>query len=171
MPNAEPRWPAALAVVAVAGLFYSLPEPLTLGPNWLTLVLILVALGLTVASYLTGRHAVNRVFGLAVLVLITGALFWSLGTLIAGLPGNRQPPVQLLRSAASLWISNVLVFASWYWRLDAGGPHARDARDRHEDGAILFPQMTLRERSPSLEAGVCRLFVLGLQHQHGILAD
>jgi hypothetical protein len=37
----------------------------------------------------------------------------------------------------------VLVFALWYWRLDAGGPHGRDARFGHPDGAFLFPQMTL----------------------------
>jgi len=35
------------------------------------------------------------------------------------------------------------VFALWYWRLDAGGPHSRDRRQAHTDGAFLFPQMTL----------------------------
>jgi hypothetical protein len=143
VPNVEPRWPAALAVVAVAALYYSLPERLTLGPNWLIVGLILLALALTMAAYRAGKHSINRVFGFTVLVLMTGALFWALGTLIAGLPGKRQPPIELLRSAAALWISNVLVFASWYWRLDAGGPRLRETRHRHENGAFLFPQMTL----------------------------
>jgi uncharacterized membrane protein len=49
----------------------------------------------------------------------------------------------LLRSAAALWVANILVFASWYWRLDAGGPRARELRGVHSDGAFLFPQMTL----------------------------
>ena len=49
----------------------------------------------------------------------------------------------LLISAAALWITNILVFASWYWRLDAGGPRARELRGVHTDGAFLFPQMTL----------------------------
>ena len=144
MPNAEPRWPAALAVLAVTALFYTLPERLTLGPNWLTAVLILVALALTVGSYVAGKHTFNRIFGLSLLILITAALFFALGTLIAGLPSKTQPPLELLRSAAALWFANILVFASWYWRLDAGGPHLRDERDRHIDGAFLFPQMTLR---------------------------
>ncbi|MET0619989.1 MAG: hypothetical protein ABW056_06910, partial [Thermoanaerobaculia bacterium] len=47
----------------------------------------------------------------------------------------------LLRSAAVLWVTNVLVFALWYWRLDAGGPHARDRRGGHDSGAFFFPQM------------------------------
>ena len=37
---------------------------------------------------------------------------------------------------------NILVFACWYWRLDAGGPTQRDLQRSHTDGAFLFPQMT-----------------------------
>jgi len=40
-------------------------------------------------------------------------------------------------------VANILVFASWYWRLDAGGPHKRDQTHGHSDGAFLFPQMTM----------------------------
>ena len=32
----------------------------------------------------------------------------------------------------------VLAFAMWYWRLDAGGPFARDLVESHTDGAFLF---------------------------------
>jgi hypothetical protein len=39
-------------------------------------------------------------------------------------------------------VTNVLVFALWYWRLDGGGPYRRDQRAGHETGAFLFPQMT-----------------------------
>ena len=46
-------------------------------------------------------------------------------------------------SATSVWTSNVLVFALWYWRLDAGGPHGRESRERHVAGAFLFPQMIM----------------------------
>ena len=40
-------------------------------------------------------------------------------------------------------MSNILVFALWYWRLDAGGPHGRDAQLGHVAGAFLFPQLTM----------------------------
>jgi hypothetical protein len=49
----------------------------------------------------------------------------------------------LLRCASCLWITNVLVFAWWYWRLDAGGPHVRGLFYGHRNGAFLFPQMML----------------------------
>jgi hypothetical protein len=31
----EPRWPAAIAVLAVGGLYLALPNFLTIGPRWL----------------------------------------------------------------------------------------------------------------------------------------
>ena len=43
-------------------------------------------------------------------------------------------------------MSNVLVFALWYWKLDAGGPYARASRDSHECGAFLFPQMSMQNQ-------------------------
>ena len=73
-------------------------------------------------------------------------MVWSLGLLVAALPLHKELPQDLLRSAAALWIANILVFASWYWRLDAGGPRARELRGVHTDGAFLFPQMTLNHQ-------------------------
>jgi uncharacterized membrane protein len=63
--------------------------------------------------------------------------------LVSRLPAHRETPLQLLIAAAALWISNMLVFACWYWRLDAGGPSQRDLNVSHTDGAFLFPQMIL----------------------------
>ena len=71
------------------------------------------------------------------------AMIVSLSLLIEALPAHRETSVQLLLSAAGLWVANILVFASWYWRLDAGGPHARALTTAHTDGAFLFPQMAM----------------------------
>jgi len=73
----------------------------------------------------------------------------SLILLLRALPNHKLEPVQLLRSAGSLWIGNVLVFAVWYWRLDAGGPYKRAKTISHEKGAFLFPQMAMHSESPS----------------------
>ncbi len=139
----EPRWPVVIATIAITGLYLWLPERLTPGPSWLSMVLILFALFLAVAAHQFGRHELNRVLGFILLGIVTLILGWSLGMLIAGLPGKRESPMELLRAAAALWSSNVLVFASWYWRLDAGGPNERDNRLAHTEGAFLFPQMAL----------------------------
>ena len=71
------------------------------------------------------------------------AIVFSLILLILRLPAHKETPIELLRAAAALWVSNLLVFASWYWRLDGGGPNERDKHGVHTDGAFLFPQMTM----------------------------
>ena len=71
----------------------------------------------------------------------------SVTLLIDALLTGKVPPQQLLLSAASLWITNILVFALWYWRLDAGGPNQRDKVPGHSDGAFLFPQMTMSKET------------------------
>ena len=151
--KAEPRWPAILALAALAGLYESLPERLTPGPSWILPVAIVVLLLPTIAAKQLRRHNTYLVLGISLNLVITVAVVWSLGILIAGLPDKQQAPAELLRSAVALWVSNVLVFASWYWRLDAGGPLRRDLRDAHTKGAFLFPQMTFPPDSPLAELG------------------
>ena len=67
-------------------------------------------------------------------------MVWSLGLLILRLPRHLDPPQELLRAAVALWVANVLVFASWYWRLDAGGPNERDSRMRTTRARSCFPK-------------------------------
>jgi hypothetical protein len=144
-PEPEPRWPAFLASLGAGVLFYLMPEQLILGPRWLPLVLIVAMLIPAALFHAVGHHRLNEIFGYSGLVITTFALASSLALLILRLLNHLDPPRQLLLAAAALWVSNVLVFASWYWRLDGGGPNERDARHTHEAGAFLFPQMTLSE--------------------------
>jgi len=141
--SSDSRWPAILGLFAFAGLYLILPERLTAGPNWLLLAVLVLLLVPAVAAKRAGRSTANFVFGVALSAVITMAMVWSLAMLIAGIPDKRVPAPELLRAAIVLWLSNILVFASWYWRLDAGGPHARHKRHFHSNGDFLFPQMTL----------------------------
>jgi hypothetical protein len=143
----EPRWPAILALLAVGGLRLALPEPLSAGPGWLLLAVVGLLLIPTVWSRQRGLDNLNKVLGYIVTSVVTADMIWSLYLLVAALPSHKEAPQDLLRSAAALWITNILVFASWYWRLDAGGPRARELRGVHTDGAFLFPQMTLDQQS------------------------
>ena len=137
----EPRWPAMLALLAVGGLRFALPKELAIGPDWLVLVVVAVLLIPTVTARMRGNHMLNQVLGYLLTSIITLDMCWSLYLLIRALPSHKEAPQTLLLSAAALWITNILVFASWYWRLDAGGPRAREIRGVHTDGAFLFPQM------------------------------
>ena len=139
----EPRWPALVAVSAVVFLHMALRSDLVFGPTWLLPGVVALLLIPTVISHQLQRHHLNRVLGIIITTLVTLALIGSLFLLVAGLPSHRQTAGQLLVSAVSLWLTNILIFALWYWRLDAGGPHARDGRTKHDEGAFLFPQMTM----------------------------
>lgn len=149
----EPRWPPLMALLAIAALYWSLPERLTLGPSWVFLSLLGILLVPLIASHVAGRALLNFGVGIAILSVITVAIVWSLGALITLLLHKRAVPAELLGSAVALWASNVLVFASWYWRLDAGGPHQRALREAHTDGAFLFPQMTVQPQSDLADPG------------------
>jgi hypothetical protein len=140
----EPRWPALVALLSVGGLFAALPSSLlVVGPRWLLLAVVAVLLVPTAVSHRKGAHLANQVLGYLLNGVVTLALICSLVLLIKALPAHLETPQQLLRSAASLWMANILVFASWYWRLDGGGPHQRDLTPGHSDGAFLFPQMIM----------------------------
>jgi hypothetical protein len=139
----EPRWPALVALFAVGGLRLAIPSFLSFGPDWLLLLVVGILVIPTVLARRGGNLKLNEVFGYALNAVVTADMVWSLGLLIGALPSHKVPPQVLLRSAAALWVTNILVFASWYWRLDAGGPNVRDLRESHTDGAFLFPQMTL----------------------------
>jgi hypothetical protein len=139
----EPRWPAMLALIAVGGLRFALPRSLAVGPDWLVLVVVVALIVPTVVARMRGHHTLNQVLGYLTTSVVTLDMSWSLLLLIRALPSHSESPKMLLVSAGALWITNILVFASWYWRLDAGGPRAREIRGVHTDGAFLFPQMTL----------------------------
>jgi hypothetical protein len=140
---AQPAWPAALAVLAVGGLYMALPESLTMGPSWLLLAVVSILLVPVILARIRGSFALNQTLGYVLLGVVTAEMLWSLYLLVRSLPSHQLGPLALLRSAGALWVTNILVFASWYWRLDAGGPHARHVRGPHTKGDFLFPQMTL----------------------------
>lgn len=139
----EPRWPVMLALLGASGLFYALPPALRAGPDWIVLVFPTVLALPNVLLPEVRRTAWAQVLSYIAIGIITLAMIASLVLLVSRLPMHKESPAELLRAAAALWIVNILIFAGWYWRLDAGGPAQRDLRESHTDGAFLFPQMTL----------------------------
>jgi len=137
----EPRWPAVVAMLAAGCLYWSLPEPLSVGPGWLLLAVTLVLTIPLLISNHRGEFNIARILTFAMNALITLAMIASLASLIQGLPHHRNTPQALLRAAVALWVTNVLVFALWYWKLDGGGPLMREGRRGRLESSFLFPQM------------------------------
>jgi hypothetical protein len=144
-PDFEPRWPVALAILAVIFLLVVLPDRIRLFPMWgtyvvgLAVLVPIVAIGLTAAK--TQWLRVERVVILSFFVVAGAITLANLANLISAMV-NRSAQIdglQLLTSSIALWVTNVLIFSMLYWQIDRGGPEARvnDARARAD---WLFPQ-------------------------------
>jgi uncharacterized membrane protein len=164
-PNDElgesPLWPA-VALVAAAGLYADLPSRFIVSSGggvfgvvrWVVpalTVLVLVALGVIrpagpIERALEWRPEVLRLtrrrLVLGSVALVSAANSASIILLIHLLVNGAQATAStLLRAAVHMWVVNVLLFALWYWQLDAGGPITRPTRV-HTERDFLFPQQT-----------------------------
>ncbi len=132
-----------LAFLAICAIYLALPRNLVIGPTWLLPTLIVVLLVPTVVSHRVGRQSLNRTLGFVINGITTLALIGSVILLVRALPAHRGSPVQMLRSGGLLWLTNVIVFALWYWRLDGGGPTLRQKEKKFGSTSFLFPQMQI----------------------------
>jgi hypothetical protein len=57
------------------------------------------------------------------------------------LRGGDTSGQELIFSAIQIWLTNVIIFALWYWELDRGGPGRRLQTPTSQAG-FLFPQMS-----------------------------
>jgi hypothetical protein len=145
----EARWPVVLAILIAAGLQWVTPPNLAFAPRWLLPSVELGLLAATVVanpSRISRESSVLRMLSLGLVAVATLATVWSAGRLVVLVVrgGGHQEPAQVLLSGAVIWLTNVFVFALWYWELDRGGPAAR-ANARHIHPDFLFAQMTIPE--------------------------
>lgn len=145
----EPRWPVTIAVAGMIALQLSLPTRLSLTGRWILPLIEAVILGVLIASNprrISKRSPMLRVLGLALIGVASLANAWAVVGLVAGIAkgtdGASAGP--LLVTGGSIWLTNVIIFALWYWELDRGGPVSRaHALDVEPD--FLFPEMTAPE--------------------------
>jgi hypothetical protein len=103
-------------------------------------VLLLVLVVIAPARATTRSVGVRR-FALVVIGLVTLTNVVSLVLLVHFLiNGGKAGGHSLILSGIVLWVTNVLIFAVWYWEMDRGGPVARfENPDAMAD--FQFPQM------------------------------
>ena len=144
-PRFEPRWPVALAILAVIFLLTLLPERLSLLPFWVGYVLGVAVLTPIAAVGLTS--AKTRWLRVERTVTLFFCVGMGVGTLVnlANLLGamlHRAAEIsglQLLASSIAVWVTNVLMFSLLYWQIDRGGPEAR-VHNADTKPDWLFPQ-------------------------------
>ncbi len=139
------RWTAVLGTLSLGVLYLFVSPRLTFAffPRWLPLVLEVILLLPFVYALVTHRHlpqTLLRTLGFLLAAVATFAVVASIILLLVSLPNkNASQSISLVRDAAILWISNILVFGLWYWELDGGGPLKRHQAG-HKAIDFMFPQ-------------------------------
>jgi uncharacterized membrane protein len=134
-----PRWPAAVALLAIAASYIVLSEYVTLGPRvWLPgLVTILVVPLLSAQAW--GRYRLARAISFVLLGVVTVSVVLRVFFLVSTLPGRGDSGLAVLVDSALIWLSNVVTFAVWYWEIDSGAL-AEHRVDGQAGEDFLFPQ-------------------------------
>lgn len=151
----DQRGPALLAILAAMLLYVTLPGHLYYGSIWLLPVVegaLFVAL---LAAKRMEKEGHERQRGLAI-GLIAAMNVANLGSLIllihdlttnSVVHGHKITAHNLIIWSSQIWLTNVIVFALWYWELDRGGPIAR-CLPHHRAPDLLFPQMVNPDAAP-----------------------
>jgi hypothetical protein len=147
----ETRWAVSVAVAAAIGLQLSLPDQYALHPRLLLpamgVALLVATVVMNVRQEGRGSNALR-----ATSVLLTALLSLANGDsavrlINSLLNGHVDDARALLRWGGAIWLTNIVIFALWYWELDRGGPAARAAGDRRFPD-LLFTQMSTPEVAP-----------------------
>ncbi len=159
-------WLARLAILVVILLQLGFVNDLTLGPKWVApslefALLILLSIG-TAWTQNRARGATKtehwlqvgkarrgvRALAVALTAIVTLMNFGALGRLLeAILAGHAAPGRTLLLDAVNIWVTNVVIFALWYWALDRGGPAGR-GMVKHPQIDFLFTQQQSALQNP-----------------------
>jgi uncharacterized membrane protein len=148
----EPRLPVSIAVGLAIALQLALPDRVAPHPRWLLpalAALLLVGIFAANPRRISRPSPQLRAASLLLIAIISIANGWSAVRLIDSLLQGTAPKdaVSLLSTGAAIWLTNVVVFALWYWELDRGGPVAR-AQATHQYPDLLFAQMESPELAP-----------------------
>ena len=139
----DPFWPAQVAVALAIVLYLSLSDKITIGPTWLVPAVegaLVVSLFGLARGRATSHSPRRRQFALGVVALVTITNFVSLALLVHYLVGGGQAGGErLILSGVVIWVTNVLLFAVWFWEMDGGGPVARFLGESPMQD-FLFPQ-------------------------------
>ena len=151
LEQGDPYWPAQASIGVAIALSLTLSDQLTLGPRFLLPAVeaaLLLVLVWAVPRRATRHDRRRRAFALAVIGLVSVTTVVSLVRLVHYLvSGGQVGGERLILSGAVLWLTNVLLFAVWYWELDGGGPVMRMQQPGFAD--FLFPQMDSPEHAPA----------------------
>jgi uncharacterized membrane protein len=142
----ESRIPVTIAISVAIALQLLLANRVANHPKWvLPALALLLLVGIVAANPKRLDHQSRALRGTTLLLIAVMSLanVASAARLIIDLIRGEgiHDPGDLLLAGGAIWLTNVIVFALWYWMFDRGGPVARLlVGDTFPD--FLFPQLT-----------------------------
>ncbi len=151
----ERWWPAASAILVAGLLHVVLPDKYRVNPPWVTplvLVILLATLVIGDPGRIDRQKTWLRVVTDLVIAFISVANLFAATRLVQDVITENtlfaHNAAGLLATGGTIWITNVIAFALWYWDLDRGGAAAR-AHDTGAEPAFVFPEMQHGEFAPA----------------------
>lgn len=139
----DPVWHVQVAVLVAIVLQLALPDVFSIGRYILPVIelALLLALPITTPKAKTFKSRTRRLNVLLLIVLTSVANAYSLGVIINKLLTDEtlSDGRSLILAAINIFMTNIIIFALWYWEMDGGGPGERQAIEKYEQD-FLFPQ-------------------------------
>jgi hypothetical protein len=141
----DPIWQLQLGVIVVMVMQYLTNDSLLPYNKFLLIgfeAFLLVSLAIVTSD---GYHRVSRfrrLLALSLIAIVTVINIFSLVFLVRALLYGDVSGVdghELLQNGFVIYVTNIFMFALWYWEMDGSGPDRRVADEHQRD--FLFPQM------------------------------
>jgi uncharacterized membrane protein len=149
--NGEARWQVTVCTAVAIALQLPVHGRLSLvHPDWvLPAVQGLLLVGLVAANprRINRESRALRSLALALGALLSVVNAYAAASLVVEILQGKAPSTAgpLLATGASIWLTNVVVFALWYWEFDQGGPVARALATKNRFPDFLFANMTVAD--------------------------
>jgi uncharacterized membrane protein len=110
------------------------------------LVGLAVANPVRIERYGTAVRAASLVLVCLITIANGASAVLLIRAILEGKAGSQAGP--LLATGASIWATNVIAFALWYWEFDRAGPVSRAQATRPYPD-LMFPQMASPQLAPA----------------------
>jgi hypothetical protein len=140
----DPVWHVQAVMLFVIILQLALPNRFLVGSRYIlpaVEALLIVLLSLTTPQEPIFKSMTRRVNVILLIVVASISNVYALAVVADQLLGgvNITDGRGLIMAAINIYLTNIAVFALWYWEMDGGGPGERQRIAKHEQD-FLFPQ-------------------------------
>jgi uncharacterized membrane protein len=137
-------WHVQLAMVVAIVLQLALPDNFSVGARYVLPFLegvLLLVLPFITPKELVYRSPIRRLNVILLIAIASAANAYSLGIITRQLlhGGHTDDGRALILSSINIFLTNIIVFALWYWEMDGGGPGSRLRIEKYEQD-FMFPQ-------------------------------